>query len=228
MSFFVDFASCFGSQIEQFCSVCTSNNSVSQCSGCFPGFILTGTTCSYDSIVEKFAPRKIKIAACCRPLQFRDPLTELCKCPLSTWVSNTGDCMTYPQNCLEVQDITGICTKASDGYYINSLNEVRSCQTDIPGCGICEYLGGSPSCSLCLSTGTLTSIQPRNCKCGGMEWYNSSGVCVQPVENCIEKQNIQGCRLCKGNGSLSGTTPQQCVPPICLESQSLRADWTCK
>ena len=60
-----------------------------------------------------------------------------------------------------------------------------------------------------------------------MSWYDSAWVCQPPIAECIEKENLTGCRTCKGEGSLKGTTPEECLPPECDQGKYYNGDWIC-
>lgn len=127
----------------------------------------------------------------------------------------SSKCNLNPTNCQLATDITGICTQAAVGYYLDVSSVVRSCLSDIPGCGVCISVSGTPSCTSCLSGGSLTGSSPNSCDCPGMDWYDARGTCQPAITNCVLKNNIDGCVACEGAGTLSGTVPQVCNPPNC-------------
>ena len=87
-------------------------------------------------------------------------------------MDNSNQCANNPPNCLLAANITGACIQASPGYYVQG-GTVFLCASTIIGCNICEVVGGVPSCTVCYSTGILSSANPKSCDCFGMEWYNS-------------------------------------------------------
>jgi len=61
-----------------------------------------------------------------------------------------------------------------------------------------------------------------------MSWYNSSGVCQPAIANCVTKADITGCAVCKGAGTLSGTSPKSCLPPACPGLTWYDVNWICQ
>ena len=61
-----------------------------------------------------------------------------------------------------------------------------------------------------------------------MKWYDSNWVCQTAIPNCAVKANLTGCSQCDGNGTLAGTSPESCIPPVCTPPQTLAADWICR
>lgn len=44
-------------------------------------------------------------------------------------------------------------------------------------------------------------------ECEDMKWYDSEWVCQEAIPNCDEKENLSGCKKCRGNGILVEASP---------------------
>lgn len=232
----IDFGGCFGAQIEQFCSSCSSLNSPNACESCFTsrGFSLSsGTNSCYFSQVpgEKFAPHVDRAATCCAGSLVWNIATSSCSvCAKGFWENESGFCQPNPQYCERAENQTGRCLQAAYGYYINSAGLATNCWASIPGCLACNLFGGVPTCSLCHATTVISAVDPKNCDCPGMEWFsNGRGPGCRPaVENCLKKAHLYGCETCRGDGVLTGISPKSCSEPVCGEKSYFGDDWVCK
>lgn len=149
----IDFLSCFGAQIEQFCSSCTSNNDPLACDGCFEssGFSLSASnSCSLSEVPgEKFAPRVDKMTQCCPAPKIYHGLTNRCICPKGTWADSVNECQNQPipENCISFISLT--CRQAKVGYFVKEDGKVYSCRERDPDCSSCQDISGT-----CLSCQT--------------------------------------------------------------------------
>ena len=60
------------------------------------------------------------------------------------------------------------------------------------------------------TTGNTTAYNDTTVtdECEDMTWLGTDGECQPGIADCITKASITGCSKCKGQGTLSGTTPQ--------------------
>lgn len=61
-----------------------------------------------------------------------------------------------------------------------------------------------------------------------MEWYDIQGKCQPPIENCLEKENVSGCKKCKDNFKLSGASPQSCIKLVCPQGTNQDINGACQ
>lgn len=141
--------------------------------------------------------------------------TSTCKCPDKKWLDSNQKCQPNPVGCALATDITGTCTEAMYGYYIDGGNSIKKCSVDIVGCDSCKWISGSVSCVVCKGDLQKSSSAPYTCSCDGMTWYNSYWFCQPGIPDCLTKADITGCSACKGQGVLSGSIPEVCNPPSC-------------
>lgn len=230
----IDFGTCFGQQIQQFCNNCGGGNDPNDCLGCFTnrGFESNINSCIYSREPgETFAPRLDMAVTCCAaPLVWNTATNSCSTCAKGFWKDNSGACQPNPQYCEKANDLTGICLQAAVGYYVNHLGLVANCWMSIPGCLACESFGEVPTCTLCHSSTELTAEDPISCDCPGMEWFNVGRApgCQLGIENCVKKAHLFGCDACKGNGVLTGDIIKQCSEPVCGENSYFGDDWVCK
>jgi len=92
--------------------------------------------------------------------------------------------------------------------------------------------------TLLVFTAVLTSVKSFGFESGNVvavpvecvepNWVGADGTCKPGIADCITTANLTGCSHCKGQGTLSGTSPEQCLPPACAGLSWWDSNWICQ